>query len=318
MEEHILPLLHISSEYKGLVKINESVAGETKTAGITTPVTPNGTFYLTFLPLENPKRKMLLPFTRKLTIGKNMECPSDDGCLKICAWPDNVYEIEINPPYYYMPDDMEVYYKEFVSFEFYMNQKQYNASIIKEYNCYMMIEETIKKRTVYAYPLGFDVESAKISLQKLGEAPYLLADGISREGAFAAIIQLKPEMKAITSEVCESFEAGAEHIVITGKNKRNDYKTIKTYGLYENEICLIKEEGDLMQKEARTVEDTVREFLFCMQNNFSQKAMDYLTMSLKDGLSYSDLQSFFRRVRGDIAATCAAARLPRDYLGIEI
>ncbi len=199
MEEHILPLLHISSEYMGLVKINESVAGETKTAGITTPVTPNGTFYLTFLPLENPKRKMLLPFTRKLTIGRKNECPGDDGCLKICAWPDNVYEIEIHPPYYYMPDDMEVYYKEFVSFEFYMNQKQYNAAIIKEYNCYLMIEETARKRTVYAYPLGFEVESAKIALQKAGETPYLFADGIAKEGAFAAAIQLKPEIKAVFS-----------------------------------------------------------------------------------------------------------------------
>ena len=120
MNEYGLPLVHISSSYKGLVKINGSIAGETGGEGITTPVTPNGTFYITFLPLENKKGKLLLPFMRRVTIGKNISYECGDEYLKICSWPDNVYEIEIKPPYYLSPDASEAYYKEYASCEFFM------------------------------------------------------------------------------------------------------------------------------------------------------------------------------------------------------
>ena len=188
MEEHILPLLHISSEYKGLVKINESVAGETGSAAITTPVTPNGLFYLTFLPLENPGNRMLLPFTRKLSIGKNMQLSCADDFMTVCIWPDNIYQIEIDPPGYSMSDPAEVSYREFASFEFIMGQKQYTASVVRDYQCYLMVEDSVKKRNVYAYPLEFEVQSARITLNWLHEAPYLLVEGVSDEGAFVAVV----------------------------------------------------------------------------------------------------------------------------------
>lgn len=291
MEEHSLPLLHISSKYRGLVKINESVVGETFNTGITTPVTPHGTFYISFLPLESMKRKILLPLTRKLSVGKNAQLAGTDEFLSICTWPDNIYEIEINPPYYCMPDETEVYYKEISSFDFLIGQKQYILSVLKDYQCYIQIEEAVKKRIAYAFPLGFEVQSAKIALNRLEEAPYIIVEGMAEEGAFIIILALRPDFKVIIACLCDSCEMTAENIQIVSRLE-NGQKTISSVGTSEGQIHLLKVETDFMQNNTKNANEVVKEFLLCMQNRMPQ-AMDYLTVSLKEGLTMRDLEDFF-------------------------
>jgi hypothetical protein len=309
MEENMLPLMYISSEYKGLVKINESVAGETGSSVITTPVTPNGTFYLSFYPLENPRGRMLMPFTRRMSIGKNMELLADDLCMEVCVWPDNIYEVDLKPPFYFMPSTEEVYYSELVFFEFTMGSRQYAAAVVRDFNCYVLIEDAVRKRTVYACPLPFEVESAKMSLNRIGETPYLLADGACEKGAYVLMVALKPEMKLVACETCDAYEAGPEGVRVSGMFGRNEYKTARHYGLAEDGgICLLKEEPEIAGKAEKTDEDTVKEFLFCMKNNMQERAMEYLSLSLKDGLGYSDLKEFF----GEFEATAAPLTVSRD------
>lgn len=291
MEEHSLPLLHISSKCRGLVKINDSTVGETDNAGITTPVTPHGTFYISFFPLEPMKRKILLPVTRKLSVGRNVQLADTDEYVSICTWPDNVYEIEINPPFYYIPDEIEVYYKEIASFDFLMGQKQFTVSLLKDYQCYVQVEDTAKKRIVYAFPVGFEVQSARIGLNRLEEIPYIMVDGMTEESAFVIILAIKPEFKVIYSCGCDSCETNAESIQIICK-KENGQKTTYTLGLSEGQIQLIKEETEYAQNKTKNANEMVKEFLLCMQNKRPQ-AMDYLTASLKEGLTMRDLEDFF-------------------------
>ena len=220
MEEHSLPLLHISSKCRGLVKINDSTVGETDNAGITTPVTPHGTFYISFFPLEPMKRKILLPVTRKLSVGRNVQLADTDEYVSICTWPDNVYEIEINPPFYYIPDEIEVYYKEIASFDFLMGQKQFTVSLLKDYQCYVQVEDTAKKRIVYAFPVGFEVQSARIRAKPVGRNSLYHGGRNGREeSAFVIILAIKPEFKVIYSCGCDSCETNAESIQIICKKE---------------------------------------------------------------------------------------------------
>jgi len=295
-----LPLLHISSAYKGLVKINESVAGEVGNSAITTPVTPNGTFYLSFYPLENPQGRMVMPFTRRLTVGKNFSLSADDPLLTVCVWPDNVFEVEINPLFYFLPAGEDVYYREYAFFEFSAGQRQYAASVVRDFNCYFLIEETGRRRIVYAKPLPFEVEDAKLTLNRMGDVPYLMADGSCDKGAFVLIAAVRPEFKAVVCESCEAYEAGVDSVRLSGKFG-SEYKSVRTYACVGGEIGLAGEEPEFIAREGKTAQETVQEFLYCMKNGMQERAMEYLTISLKDGLGYQDLKEFF----GEIESTAA-------------
>ena len=70
----------------------------------------------------------------------------------------------------------------------------------------------------------------------------------------------------------------------------------------------MRQEAEFMQRDIHSAAEMVREFLVCMKNNMQARSLEYLTMSLKEGLSYHDLQDFF----GNFEEICAPLVPLRD------
>ena len=293
MNGNTLAILNISCEYSGLVKINDGIAGETGTENIVTPVSGNGVFYISFAPLSNDNGKILLPFTRKISLKGDVEIWDDDGSVEVYRWPGNIYEIHLRP-YVTFANDQGMETSSHGQFSFQLGSRTVSACIYRDYQSYILIEEERGGKVVFAYPLWFDTSTCEITLKRTEFCAFLLFTGRTvKDQTYALILQIRPDIRYIDGCVNADYRFHGQRFALMERNEE-----IK--GIYNQYLYEITPSGFQLKKmsmelsEVPPFSDLAIPCLFLsrIKNREKPEALSLLTADLLDGLEYEDICEF--------------------------
>ena len=297
MQNKALPLLYIRSPYKGLVKINESPAGETGTYSITTPLSPGSPVFIAFSPLENEPGFILLPFTRKISLlGEKVTITQNDGLVRICIWPDNVYELTLIPPALPVQPNTDIYPKVVTSFDFYIRAQPYTAFLYKDTAYTFAVEDANSRHLVFAHPLTLPVETAEIAVQRVSGLPIICVSGTTKKNDhYVVFVNVRPEFSVAAETVCLSYKISEREAEIVTKNGTSLFETKQIFTMRDNRLALYKKTslfGGRGQAQLTAMEIIVN-FIDAVHLNQRDTALSFLTPSLKEGLAFDALIDFF-------------------------
>ncbi len=304
MEDKAIKLLYINSSLHALICINQAPAGETGVYAVTQPIAANATFSITMLPLENCKGFVCLPYTRRVSIASKGTVFDNDGLIELCMWPENIVELTLKPLTVYKNDDMELRPAVLAPFEFYISGERHTAFVYNEASSSFVVEHAASNRLKFVAPLGFGVKNVHIEFCNFGEFPLLCASGKTFEGKpFLYTAHLLPEMDTdICTECCaHTIEKDGIYIIDEGlfwqKKTRWEKRNYRLQpvgcelGWFTHAAVAASEPAKICTA-----------LLEAIGTGAKNEAMNCLTPSLAEDLSFSDLKEFF----GDF---CAVAQI---------
>ncbi|MGI5848972.1 MAG: hypothetical protein ACOX8Q_02705 [Christensenellales bacterium] len=295
MEDNTIKLLYINSKIHALVNINQAPAGETGISAITQPIAANASFFITMLPLENDKNFVYLPYTRRVSIAANGAVFSNDGLIDLCVWPDNIIELTLYPEAVYKNDEQEIFPSVLSPFDFYLGGERHTAFIYNEAYSSFAVEHASSSRLKYISPLPFHVESADIMFTKLSDLPVLYAAGKTSNGeTFVYALNILPTFSTAVCTACEAYQIDNNSLTVVTNGEYRQEKTVykstdsRLWPSYKELGWFTREE-----KQPATSEEACASLLQAVKANMPHAAMNCLTPSLADGLTFDDLKEFF-------------------------
>ena len=295
MQYHSLPLLQIHSDIHGLVKINDTPAGETKNGAITLPVAFGSTLMLSFTPLENDRNGFYLPFTRQLRLmGEIPGIVSDDGCVKLCAWPDNMYELTLMPPKL-LPNPTEVPHI-LTSLEYYTQNKQYTALVYFDRTVNFAIEETLTHKMLFAYALDPPLENTAVQFKRIQGGAFLLVSGEYEGEKYLLGVNAATPVSLAFFEKYMDYQAGEGALALYQDIGEPFGKMLEqTYAVKEEHLAL--SESKIADHGAtgapQSPENIARSFVLAVKYRLSEYALPLLLPALREDLTFPDLRDFF-------------------------
>ncbi len=295
MEDKTIKLLYINSQVHALICINQAPAGETGTGAVTQPIAANSSFFITMLPLENDPNYVYLPYTRRVSIAAKGAVFSGDGLIDLCMWPDNIVELTLYPEAVYRNDETELHPAVLSPFDFYIGGERHTAFIYNEACSSLIVEHSGTNRLKFVSPLPFFVARADIGFARFGDMPVLHMTGTTTDNKRClCAAHILPAFGLDICTVCEdsSVEAGGIVVVTNG-----GYRQVKTHW-EKSENGLAPKRRELgwytcAPRKAETPHDICTALLEALKADDQSAAMECLTPSLAEGLSFSDLKEFF-------------------------
>ena len=147
-----MPMVIIQSPgLNGIIRLNDSLVGEINNDQpmLHLPLSPNGNYYLTFIPIWEDSNKVYCPITKKLSFinGELLRSSREDTFLSVQRWPGHIYKLTITPPYTHAPERLgaplllqELSWKPAAS--------EYRVAIYRD-NCINVAVESLKDDSVY-------------------------------------------------------------------------------------------------------------------------------------------------------------------------
>jgi len=292
MEYSTLPLIYITSKIKGLVKINESPTGETGEGPIITPYSGKSGFIISFAPLENIEGKLYLPFSRKVEIANEDVSFKEDGLIKHCKWPENIFSFELFPAYIEYANTSTTFASVIEDFDFYISGVPHCVFVYEEMSYYIGIEDSSTKRLVFAGNINFMIKSANISLYKYQDNPYLFIKGETKtDQEYIIIIGIKPNFKIHLSKACKKVAVSGNVVEIKEKIADGEAYAIREYAIENNEI--IESGRTRFDENLKSDKNAIVPFFLEMVKTRDAKCMDLMSTSLKSETSYNDMMDYF-------------------------
>lgn len=295
MEDMTIKLLYINSKVHAMININQAPAGETGIDAVTQPIAANSTFFITMLPLEGEQNFVYLPYTRRISIAANGYVFSNDGLIDLCVWPDNIIELTLYPQAVFKSEQLELYPSVLSPFEFYISGEAHTAFIYNEAYSSFAVEHSSSGRLKFISPMPFCVASVDISFNKFEDFPLLFASGKTSEGeTFIYAASILPAFNTVVCSICESYTIGNNYLSVVASGEYMQEKT-RYEKSKEKLMPVLQELGwfTVKEKQPESSEDVCANLLQAVKAGMQTRAMDCLTPSLADGLSYADLKEFF-------------------------
>jgi len=295
MQYHSLPLLQIHSDIHGLVKINDTPAGETKNGAITLPVAFGSALMLSFTPLENDKNGFYLPFTRQLLLmGELPGIVSDDGCIRLCAWPDNMYELTLMPPKL-LPNPTEIPHI-LTSLEYYAQNKQYTAFVYFDRTVNFAVEETITHKMLFAYALDPPLDQITIQFKRLQGKAFLFVSGMYGGEKYLLAVNAGVTISFCFFEKHMDYQIAEESVTLYQDIGEPFGKMLELTYTVKDDILALSESrvADHSASGApQSPENIAKSFVLAVKYGLSEYALPLLLPALREDLTFPDLQDFF-------------------------
>ena len=295
MEDKTIKLLYINSSVHALICINQAPAGETGMGAVTQPIAANSSFFITMLPLESDANYVYLPYTRRVSIASKGAVFAGDGLIDLCMWPDNIVELTLYPEMVYRNDETELHPSVLSPFDFYLSGERHTAFIYNEACSSFVVEHAATNRLKFVSPLPFFVASVDIGFTKFGEFPLLYASGKTTEGQnYICAAHILPSFGLDICTTCEDSKVERESITVV---TNDEYRQLKTR--WEKSGGRLAPAGSelgwftCVPKPAATPVDICAALLQALKADMPSVAMECLTPSLAEGLSFADLKEFF-------------------------
>lgn len=309
MEYGTMKLLYINTGIRALININQSPAGESGSGPLTMPIAANSTFFITMLPLENDESLIYLPYTRKVSAAGGGAISVNDGLIDLCLWPDNIIELNLNPLAVYKNEGMEMSPQTLSPLNFQTGGSRYTAYIYNDLSSSFVVEISDLNRLTFLSPLPFFAVSAEVTLIRIGELQYLCATGRTSENKqFIYVADMLPAFHTRLCTVCDEYELTDGRISVTTEG---EYAQIRTS--YENREGVLTPAGKeygwftCEEKKPSSPEEAALRLISAVREDMPEAAMKYLTPSLSEGLSFSDLKEFlgnFSSTAHPISSSC--------------
>lgn len=295
MEDKTIKLLYINSNVHALICINQAPAGETGMGAVTQPIAANSSFFITMLPLENDANFVYLPYTRRVSIASKGAVFAGDGLIDLCMWPDNIVELTLYPEMVYRNDETELHPSVLSPFDFYIGGERHTAFVYNEACSSFVVEHAATNRLKFVSPLPFFVASVDIGFTKFGEFPVLYASGKNKDGqSFICAAHILPAFGLDICTICEESKVERESITVV---TNGEYRQIKTR--WEKSGGSLTPAGSELgwytceAKKAGSPVDICAALLQALKADMPSVAIECLTPSLAEGLSFVDLKEFF-------------------------
>jgi len=291
MEYSTLPLIYIDSKIKGLVKINESPTGETGETPIITPYSGTRGFIISFAPLENIEGKLYLPFSRKIEISTDEVIFKEDGLVKHCKWPENIYSFELYPAYIEYAGYSTTFASVIEDFDFYVGGVPHCAFVYEEMSYYIGIENSSSKRLVFAGNIDFTIRNADITLYKYHDNPFLMITGETKTSEdYIIVIGLKPHFEIHLSKACKKVSVKG-NIIETEESLVDEVFVTKEYTIKTNGVE--KEKRVRFNENLKKDKSSIVACFFEMVKAKDSECMELLSASLKSETSFNDILEYF-------------------------
>ncbi len=295
MEDQAIKLLYINSKVHALININQSPAGETGVAAVTQPIAANSSFFITMLPLENDNRFIYLPYTRRVSIAAKGSLFDNDGLIDLCMWPDNIIELTLHPAAVYRSDEEEIQPAALSPFDFYIGSERHTAFIYNEAGSSLIVEHAATGRLKFIAPLSFFAASADIAFTRLDDFPVLYATGKTADGeSYIYAANVQPAFSTAVNTVCTacSIEKDSLSVVTEG-----DFRQVRTQYAKRGDILAPVNTGigwyTCEPRPAAAAAEICACLLQAVRADMRDAAMECLTPSLSEDLSFDDLKEFF-------------------------
>lgn len=301
-----MPMVIISSPgINGLVRLNDAIVGEINNEQqfLHLPLSPNGNYYLTFIPIWEDSGKVYCPITKKLSFrdGELVFVSKDDSFMIVQKWPGRIYKLLIAPPYTQSPEKMgaplllqELAWKPAKS--------EYRVAIYKD-NCINIAVESQQDDSVYMlFTPKFsklDAHGEIISTSQLGDILYIKGSVDEKRQFITIVSYIKGEFVILLDTIVkqqditpssEDFLTVVEDIDDLVQHEKKTVYTIKGQSLSIKSVVY----GWFNRKPIRPQErhEVVYAFLDAMKLHLYSESMNYLSVSLKEDLSNEDLADF--------------------------
>lgn len=295
MDNKAIKLLYIDSKVNALVEINQAPAGQTGSGAITQPIAAGSAFFITMLPLENAHNFVYVPYTRRISTAGSGSIEKNDGLVHLCMWPENIVELTLFPLTVFKNEEFEIKPDVLTPFEFYISGERHTAFIYNEAISSFAVEQTTTNRLRFISPLPFRASSADISFVKFGDFPVIYATGKTDEQkSFIYAATILPEFHTAVCTVCDSYDIGSSSISVV---KDGPYRQeLIRYERDGSRLVPVRSELGWFTKQAPQPADpelVCADLLEAIHAGDKNAALDCLTSSLADGLSFADLKEFF-------------------------
>ena len=240
-------------------------------------ITKTEKVFVTYQPISN--EESFLPYTFQLNTSNQVN--TDNSYIKVVPFPNNHFDIIMNPFYYYQIENSEV-----------LLNKQFGQYFLS------IVNDNITRITIFS---GASVvfttniiklKSAKASLNQ----DILTIEGIIDNDTYYLLVIDTKNFKCLFNDICHSIEDTdsqiqvlvnlkdiSHHSLVYAIDKKN--KSIEKYTVYENNICTDPHSNILIPKL----------FLECINTQDETLAKKYLAIELQS-TPISKFKSYF----GDI------------------
>ena len=290
-----LPVLQIHSKVHGLVKLNDTPAGETQGAPIMLPVSFGSKLMLSFEPFENPADGVYLPFTRQILLEE--ETPSilhNDGLISLCAWPDGMYEVFLVPPCVH--NDAGTMPQILSSLEYFFQNKQYLAYVYLDRTYNFAVEDAVTHKILFAYGFPEPLKHFGIQFRRIGGLPFLLITGDHNgERRMLCVYGGLPVGFCFYLPFLD-FHLDNDSLVLFqdigdpfGRTLSLPYRP-EQHSLVPGAVSIADHPAAAKTPDAESI---AQSFLLAVKYGDSAYALSLLCSSLKEELSFPDLLEFF-------------------------
>ena len=312
-----LKLLYITSKIRALVSVNQSPVGETGESAIT-QIASGTSFMISVMPLENDADFIYIPYSRRISTAAGGSVSGNDGLVEMCFWPGNIIEIILSPLTVLRNEYSEFLPSVVFPYDFIVSGERHTAYIYNETYSSFAVENTETKRLVFFRPFPFSVRSAEISLDKSGEAPVLIAAGeTTEEMPFIFAAGVFPAFRTAVCTTCISHSTSGGRLEIITQGPFLQVKTV--YEKKEKTFAAVSSEPGWFtceEKQPSSPEEAIKALIQAVDAGAADTAMRFLTPSLSEGLSFTDLKEFFGdfvKVADPISPACGRGTVALKY-----
>ncbi len=249
---------------------------------------PKKSLTLSFSPLGGREGRLYLPFSRVVEFQDDAcRIIEDDGRIRLCFLGD-VLKVEAFPPFLYAP----ALPCTAALLNFSLQNRRYRAEVVMDGGLFLLLTDQ-EDNIPFALPLPESFESARLFLRRMGETPYLLAEG---KESLACVNLNRFSLEFLCEEAGYRFsESGLELLLNSGDPYGK--RLVRSYAP-ENEGLSPEGEKYEQCEEAlpKSEENTLRAFLAALRFEAWETARSYLAPGLQSALLGDALGEFFGEV----------------------
>ena len=302
----LLPVLHIQAEGpQGLLLVNGSPAGQSDRPPVT-PVAPDGTVFITYLPLGRQGDTMVLPLTVALPFAGGRPSGPADGCI-IYAGKDGRVDVELQPlALPFRSKKSSPYAVGTVNFSH--NGQPHTATAYWEDGLHVAVEQRQRERAELLYTAE-DFDTCAISIGQGFTQTDIVLKGEGKKGPRTVVIAPGPRGFAVMLDEYATGESRQGGMVCT-KPLGDICGHEKRYGvlLVGGQLRRGQEEIGFFTQTRRqpaTAQLCCKAFCEALALGLWEETLSMMTDDLAGGMERDELEAFFgafahvREIRGD-------------------